>query len=188
MTYLELIREFLKIGLFAIGGGLASLPFLYDISARTGWYSAEDIINMIAISESTPGPIGINMATYVGYLTGGLLGGMVATLAVIAPSVVIIILIARILNKFMENEWVKAAFYGLRPAVAALIVSAFLEVVKVALFNTDLYKETHIFRDLLDWKGIILFTILYYLIRKGKKHPIVYIASSAVIGILLKMA
>ncbi len=188
MIYLQLIREFLKIGLFAIGGGLASLPFLYDISARTGWYTAEDIINMIAISESTPGPIGINMATYVGYLTGGPLGGIVATLAVIAPSIIIIIFIARILEKFMENKWVKAAFYGLRPAVAALIVSAFLEVVKVALLQTEIYEETHSFWDLFDWQGIVLFLILYYLIYKGKKHPIVYIASSAVIGILLKMA
>lgn len=188
MIYWQLFIEFLKIGLFAIGGGLASLPFLYDISERLGWYTTNDVINMIAISESTPGPIGINMATYVGYLTAGPLGGIIATIAVILPSVVIIIIIARILNKFMQNVYVKDAFYGLRPAVTAMIAVAFYEVLRVALLNVDLFKSTGQLANLFDIKGIILFAVMFYLIRKYKKHPIVYIAASAVVGIVLQMA
>lgn len=188
MIYIQLLTEFLKIGMFAIGGGLASLPFLYDISERMGWFTTNDIMNMIAISESTPGPIGINMATYVGYLTGGPLGGIVATLAVIAPSIVIIIIVARMLNQFMQNRWVKAAFYGLRPAVTALIAVAFCEVVRVALLNIPAFEAQGSWAVLFDWKSIILFAILYWLIVKFKKHPIVYIAASALIGVALKMA
>lgn len=187
MIYFQLMREFLKIGLFAIGGGLASLPFLKDISVRMGWFSAEDIIRMIAISESTPGPIGINMATYVGYLTGGPLGGAAATLSVIAPSVVIIILVARILDRFLDNQWVKAAFYGLRPAVTALIAVAFLDVAKVAFLN-DTGAMQQWLPGKIQWGSVGIFLILFALILRYKKHPVVYISASAVLGIICHMA
>ena len=115
--YILLFLEFFKTGLFSIGGGLATLPFLYDIADKYPWFDRAVLADMIAVSESTPGPIGINMATYVGYETGGILGGILATVALVLPSVIIIIIIAKFLNKFNENKIVKSAFYGLRPAV-----------------------------------------------------------------------
>jgi len=116
MIYLKLYYEFLKIGLFAVGGGLATLPFLYSLGDLTGWFSSIDIANMLAISESTPGPIGINMSTYVGYNVAGYFGGIVATLGLVTPSILIIILISHFLDKFKENKFVNDAFYGIRPA------------------------------------------------------------------------
>ncbi len=185
MIYLRLAAEFLKIGLFAIGGGLASIPFLYDMAEQTGWFTGSDIINMIAISESTPGPLGINMATYVGYTVGGPVGGVIATLCTVIPSLITIIAIAGVLNRYSQNGWVKAAFTGIRPAVTALIVSAFLEVAQVA-FIGDGGKSSWMFTAI-EWKGVVLFGIMFFLIRHLKKHPIVYLAASAVIGVLFSM-
>ena len=121
MTLLLLCYEFFKTGLFAIGGGLATLPFLYEISDRYGWFSHADIADMIAISESTPGAIGINMSTYAGYTTGGIMGGILASLSLAAPSVIIILIVARFLEKFRDSRYVNRAFYGLRPASIAMI-------------------------------------------------------------------
>ena len=104
MLYLRLMIEFFKTGLFAIGGGLATLPFLYELSEKTGWFTTTDISNMIAISESTPGPIGINMSTYVGFHTAGLLGGIVTTLSLVLPSIIIIEIISKVLTKFKESK------------------------------------------------------------------------------------
>ena len=115
MLYLRLFFEFFKTGLFAVGGGMATLPFMYDISDRTGWFTHAQLADMIAVSESTPGPIGVNMATYVGFATGGVPGAIVATLGVITPSVIVILIVARILKSFRENVYVDSAFYGLRP-------------------------------------------------------------------------
>ena len=109
-TILQLIFEFFKTGLFAVGGGLATLPFLYDIAEKTGWYTNQDILDLIAISESTPGAIGINMATYVGFLTEGVLGGIIATLALIAPSLIVIIIISKILQQFKNSPTVQGIF------------------------------------------------------------------------------
>lgn len=116
MIYLQLFIEFFKVGLFSIGGGLATLPFLYNISDRLRWYSHMDLANMIAISESTPGPVGVNTATYVGNTVAGILGTVVATAALIVPSIIIIIIISKFLNKFKDSKHVKNVFYGLRPA------------------------------------------------------------------------
>ena len=116
MIYLELFLRFFQTGLFSVGGGLATLPFLYEISNQTHWFSHADIADMIAISESTPGAIGINMSTYAGYITGGIFGGVLATLSLAMPSVIIILIIARLLEKFENNPYVTKAFYGLRPA------------------------------------------------------------------------
>ena len=124
MIYFQLFYEFFKIGLFALGGGLATLPFLYNLAAKYPWFDASMLPNMIAVSESTPGPIGVNMATYAGYSAAGISGGIVATLGLVTPSIIIIMIIAGFLNKFQENLYVKSAFYGLRPAVTALIAIA----------------------------------------------------------------
>ena len=188
MIYLRLFFEFFKTGLFAVGGGMATLPFLYDISARTGWFTHEMLADMIAVSESTPGPIGVNMATYVGYVTAGIPGAVIATLGLITPSVIIILLIARALKAFRENPLVDAGFYGLRPCSVGLIAAAGLLVVKLALFNPALYAESGKLADLFNWKAIVLAAVLLVCTRYIKKlkglHPIVFILASAVVGIV----
>ena len=188
MILLQLFFEFFKTGLFAVGGGMATLPFLYDISARTGWYTTEMLADMIAVSESTPGPIGVNMATYVGYVTAGIPGAIIATLGLITPSVIVILLIARALKAFRENPYVEAAFYGLRPCSVGLIAAAGFLVVKLALFNTELYQASGKLLDLFDFKAIALAAVLLVCTRYVKKlkslHPIFFILASAVVGIV----
>ncbi len=190
MIYLRLFWEFFKTGLFAVGGGMATLPFLYDISARTGWFTAAQLADLIAVSESTPGPIGANMATYVGFTTGGVPGAVIATLGLVTPSVIVIILIARILRQFRQNRYVDAAFYGLRPCSVGLIAAAGLLVVKISLFDVELFQQTGAALDLLRPKAILLAALLLVLtnaVKKTKKlHPIVFILGSAALGVLFK--
>ena len=186
--YLRLFFEFFKTGLFAVGGGMATLPFLYDMANKTGWFSTAQLADMIAVSESTPGPIGVNMATYVGFTTGGVAGSVIATLGLITPSVIIILLIARVLHQFRQNPYVDAAFYGLRPCSVALIAAAGLLVVKIALFDFDLFQESGVFTDLFRPKALLLAALLLILTRwvkpTKKLHPIVFILCSAAAGIL----
>ena len=188
MILLRLFFEFFKTGLFAVGGGMATVPFLYDISARTGWYTTEMLADMIAVSESTPGPIGVNMATYVGFVTAGIPGAIIATLGLITPSIIIILLIARALKAFRENPYVEAGFYGLRPCSVGLIAAAGFLVIKLALFNTELYQASGKLIDLFDFKAIALAAVLLVCTRYVKKlkglHPIFFILASAVVGIV----
>ena len=186
---LILFFEFFKTGLFAVGGGMATLPFLYDMSARhPDWFTTAQLADMIAVSESTPGPIGVNMATYVGFHTAGILGGLVATLGLAAPSVIIILIIARVLKQFRENTYVDAAFYGLRPCSVGLIAAAGLLVVKIALFDFDAYALSGEIADLFKLKALILAAVLLVLTRAVKAtkklHPIVFILGSAIVGVL----
>jgi len=188
-TLARLMFEFCKTGLFSIGGGLATLPFLYDMSRSTGWFSSQDILNLIAISESTPGAVGINMSTYVGYLTSGVLGGILATLSLAAPSVVVIVIIAKFMERFKNSKAVEAVFKGLRPASTGLIVAAGLSVAKMAFM-----KEGFSFPCTLDvwlssfnYLAIALAVVLFFLLRKFKLHPLFYIAGAAVVGCLLQM-
>ena len=185
MIYLQLFWEFLKIGLFAVGGGMATLPFLQDLAEKTGWYSQSLITDMIAISESTPGPIGINMATYVGCNVAGFLGGVVATMGEILPAIVIVVTVSRYLEKFRGSKLVDAAFYALRPAVTGLIAAAGISVVQVAMLHFDLYRQTGVLMDAFDLKKIVFFVVAFAAIKKFKLHPVVYIACAAVVGILL---
>lgn len=187
MIFLNLFYEFFKIGLFALGGGLATLPFLYNLCEKYPWFDPLMLPNMIAVSESTPGPIGVNMATYAGFEAGGLLGGIIATLGLVTPSVIIIIIIANFLNKFTENKYVKSGFYGLRPAVTALIAIAGFEVLKVSLFTFYKFQLSHQLLDLFDLKALILFIIFYFAITKLKLHPIIFIICGALLGILLSL-
>lgn len=186
MIYLQLFWEFLKIGLFAVGGGMATLPFLQRLSESSGWFPQSLITDMIAISESTPGPIGINMATYVGCNVAGVLGGITATLGTILPSIVIVTTVSRYLEKFRGSKIVDSAFYGLRPAVTGLIAAAGISVVQVSMFHMDIYQETGMILDIFDFKKLAFFVIAFAAIKKFKLHPIVYIACAAVIGVLLK--
>lgn len=186
MIYIKLFCVFFKIGLFSVGGGLATLPFLQQLISKYGWITSEELINMIAISESTPGPIGVNTATFVGNNAIGIFGGIIATLGLIAPSIIIILIIAHYFSKFSEEHLVKSAFYGIRPAVAGLIGAAGFEVAKITLFDIDRYFNTNNILDFFDVKSIILFILMLYLINKYKKHPIIYIIGAAAIGIVFK--
>ena len=193
MIYLQLFWEFFKTGLFAVGGGMATLPFLYDISDKTNWFTHAQLADMIAVSESTPGPIGVNMATYVGFLTGGgALGAIVATLGLITPSVIVILIVAAFLKAFRDSKYVAGAFYGLRPASTALITAAGLAVVKISFFDTEVPGDlSHILQGT-RWEAVALAAVLVVLTRYTPKvknwHPIIFIAISAVVGAVFRFA
>ena len=188
ILYLRLFWEFFKTGLFAVGGGMATLPFLNDMGGKTGWFDAGQLADMIAVSESTPGPIGVNMATYVGFTTGGIPGAVISTLGLITPEILIILMIARVLRQFRQNRYVDAAFYGLRPCSLGLIAAAGMLVVRISLFNVELFKESGSFLDLLRLKELLLAALLLVLTRcvkpLKKLHPIVFILVSALVGIV----
>ena len=191
MIFFRLFFEFFRAGLFAVGGGLATIPFLQDIGTRTGWFSSAELTNMIAVSESTPGPMGVNMATYVGFTVAGIPGAVTATLGLICPSIIIIILICQVLQRFRQSRAVDAVFYGLRPASTALITAAGVSVAVVALLNTaawtgSLSSLTAVFR----WKAIVLAAVLLVCthIKKLKGfHPIVWILIAAAAGVVFQM-
>ena len=185
MTYLVLFLEFFKIGLFAVGGGLATLPFLSELAGKYTWFDEAMLGNMIAVSQSTPGPIGINMATYAGFNAAGILGGIIATVGLVTPSVIVIIIVAHVLNKFKKSQVVQAIFYALRPAVAGLIAVAGFGVFKIAVLTLDQFEITHQVVDLLNWKAALLFIVMYFMTTKINKHPIFFIALGAVLGILM---
>lgn len=187
MIYLRLFYEFFKVGLFSIGGGLATIPFLQDLGSRTGWFTAADLADMIAVSESTPGPMGVNMSTYVGFTCGGVPGAVIGVLGLIAPSIIVILIIAIFLKKFRDSKVVESVFTGLRPASTALITSAGLSVAAIALFHTaqaDGAAPSLYFPAVL----IALAVFVCMQIPKLKKiHPILYIALAAVIGIVFRL-
>ena len=178
-----LFYEFFKIGLFAVGGGPATIPYLMDLAEKYDWFTMEDVTNMIAISESTPGPLGLNMATYVGVDALGLLGGAWASIALTIPSIIVIVLVAKFLNNFSQNRWVKAAFYTIRPAVAGLIAAAVYNVFMVSLFVEQEGGKV------LAGKTCLLFVIVFALMnikKLNKLHPVVWLISAAVAGIIFR--
>jgi len=198
MILLRLFWEFFKTGLFAVGGGMATVPFLQDISAKTGWYTSGQLADMIAVSESTPGPLGVNMATYVGYTVGsqqlggvgmGVVGAIVSTLGLIFPSIVVILIIGYFLKRFRDSKLVDSALYGLRPASVALISAAGVDIVLFAILRVDSIYE--IGKASLSWKAAVLALAVFAgtnLVPKLKKiHPIWFIFFSAIAGILLHM-
>lgn len=190
MLYLQLFIEFFLTGLFAVGGGMATIPFLEDISTRTGWFTHAQLADMVAVSESTPGPIGVNMATYVGYLTGGIPGSIIATLGLVLPSVIIILIVAAFLKAFRNSKYVDRVFYGIRPASTALIAAAGVSVLMLCIVDVSAFKISGNIFDLVDPKAIILFVVIWVftnLIKKTKKlHPLVFIAVSALAGLIFK--
>lgn len=185
MIYLQLFYEFFKTGLFAIGGGLVTIPFLAKMGENFGWFTHAELTNMFAISESTPGPIGINMATYVGYKVGGIFGGVIATIGEVAPAIIILMIIAKVLNEFKNSEYVKAAFKGLRPVVFGLVLSAFVSIFTSSVLFLDKYKASGNINDLFDIRTIGIFIVVFLLNRKWKIHPVFYVALSALAGIIL---
>ena len=184
MTYLRLFLEFCRVGLFSVGGGLATIPFLTDLGERTGWFTSGQLADMIAISESTPGPMGVNMATYVGFTSGGVLGGVISTLGLIFPSIVIILVIAQFLQRFRQSKAVDGVFYGLRAASVALITAAMLQVAQIALLHPAQELESALSLSP-DLPAILLAAAIFVCVKftpLKKVHPIFFIIASAVVG------
>lgn len=172
MIYILLFWEFLKIGLFAVGGGLVTVPFLFDLAETYGWFSTAELTDMIAVSQSTPGPMGINMATYAGFKVAGICGALVATLSEVLPSMIVVYFVSKALNKWSENKYVQSVLSAIRPAVMALILYAGWDIAKIAIVD---YKTF----------GVLLFLIIA--MRFYKISAIFYIVISAGIGLLLKI-
>lgn len=163
-TFILLIFEFIKTGLFAVGGGLATIPFLNEMSIKYGWFTSDMLTTMIAVSESTPGAIGINMATYVGYHMFGIIGAIGTTLGLVFPSIVVITIIANMMEKFQDSKLVKDIFNGLKPAVIGLILAACMGIFISSLFNKDYSLKV---------SSVILLILLFFIQNKYKKiHPI----------------
>ena len=185
---LELYLRFFYVGLFSVGGGLATLPFLREMGEKTQWFTPTQLSDLVAVSESTPGPMGINMATYVGYTTAGIPGSLIAVLGEITPAIVIIMLVSRVLLKFRENKYVQWAFYGLRAASVGLIAVSSLSVAQLALFKTDVFTETGNFFAAVNYWALALATVVFVGLRVFKKvHPIVFIALGAAAGIVFHL-
>ena len=185
MNLLLLYAEFFKIGLFAVGGGLATLPFLYEMSSAYNFFSPEDIGNFLAIAQSSPGAIGVNTSAQIGYLAGGVPGVWIAPLGLISPAIIIIMIISRVLSAFKENNTVKAIFRGLRPAAAGLILAAGFGVIALSLYSMEIFRQGGSWYGGIRWKEVILLAALFFLVRKFKKHPMLYIAAAGLAGILL---
>lgn len=184
-VYIILFLEFFKIGLFAIGGGLVTLPFLMELTEKYDWYTMADLSNMIAVSESTPGPIGINMATYAGYQATGVLGGFIATMGLVTPSIIIVLIVAKFLASFKDNSIVQGVFIGIRPAVTGLIAISVLEMFKISLFVEKVEGQGAIFSTKTVILAVVLFIVMSW--KKVKHlHPVIWIIGAAVIGVIFK--
>ncbi len=170
MIYSTLFQEFFKIGLFSFGGGYATIPFLYHLSLEYGWYSIKELTQMIAVASITPGPVGINVATYAGLKTAGILGSLAATTSEMIPSLILVIIVSKLLKRFSENFYVKSILDSLKPISCALLTS-----VAVGLLTPSI-------RDI---KAIILLLVLLLLSWNSKKDPIFYITISGTVGVIL---
>jgi len=181
---LYLLVTFFKIGLFSVGGGLATLPFLFELADNSGgWLTREMIGNMLAVSQSLPGAIGANLSSYTGFYYAGIPGSYVAALSLTAPSVIIIILVARVLQAFKESAVVKSVFSGLRPAAAGLLSAAGFGAITLSLWNA----AAPVWYEYIRWKETLIFALIFFLIVKFKKHPIVYIIAAGTVGVVLKL-
>lgn len=196
---LHLITEFFKAGLFSVGGGLATIPFLKNIADKYDWFDMSELTDMIAISESTPGPIGVNMSTYAGFhsmdqygLAGSLAGAAIATLSLILPSIIVILIISGVLEKFKANPVVQRIFFTLRPASAGLILGAMFDVFLMSLFYTDMTSSMVFTPEYMigcvKWISVVIFAVMLFCVNKFKKlHPIAFIGAGAVLGIVFSL-
>jgi len=186
VIYIQVFYEFFITGLFIFGGGLASIPFFQQMGENYGWFTTVELMDIIAVSEAAPGPIGVNIATYIGYKVAGIPGGVIATFGMVLPSIVIALIIARLLVSFKESTIVKSALYGLRPASLGLIAAAGIAVFCLVVFGTGLRSLTMSHLLAIDYKVIILAAILFFATNKYKKiHPIAFLAISAAAGIFI---
>ena len=178
--YFFLFYEFVKVGFFTFGGGYASLPFLYQMADKYNWYSSSELTQMIAISGITPGPIGLNMATFAGFKTLGIIGAIVASLSLIFPMILITTQVFRFYSKFSENKIVKSILYILRPTSCALICCVGIKLIYNLILKNDLTFKN------IDYFGLALVVFLFLLTLKLKRDPLIYIAIAAIIGIVVK--
>ena len=187
MIYLELFLNFLKIGVVSFGGGYGMIPLIQETFVTKGWLSQEQILNFIAVSESTPGPIAINMATFIGSSQGGILGSFIATLGIVLPSFVIILIIASLAKNLMKFAGVKATLNGIRPTIVGMIFATFVTMFISTVFGIKTIESVFSF----DWKGLVIFTVVviiavaYKLIRKKSLSPIILIIFSGGLGMLM---
>ena len=181
MIYLNLFWTFFKIGAFTFGGGYAMLPLIQAEVINKGWITNTEIINFVAISESTPGPFAINISTYIGMEIGGILGALCATLGVVLPSFIIILIVAKFFQKFKDNKYIKGIMEGLKPAAIGLIGATVIDIAKTTFFNDEL-----VLKNLNATKFYVLFInfSLMLILTFKKLHPIVIICFSAIIGII----
>ncbi|MDD6484602.1 MAG: chromate transporter [Clostridiales bacterium] len=200
-TLLLVYYEFFKVGLFSIGGGLATVPFLKEIAMRYDWFDLDMLSTMIAVAESTPGAIGVNMATYSGFVAGhsagglmaGLVGCVISTLGLISPAIIVITLVSKAYKKFRDNHLVQSGFYGVRPAVTGMIASAGLIIIQAAFLKGSIPAYTGIwtwvreFLGIVDYKAVILFAAAFIALRKIKVHPIWFIVTGGVLGAVFLM-
>jgi chromate transporter len=169
MTYILLAYEFFKIGLFSFGGGFATIPFLYDISTKYGWYTIRELTNMTAVASMTPGPIGINAATYAGLKTAGIWGALIATISEVLPSLILVILLSKLLKRFSDNFYVKSIIETLKPIGCALLLSVAIGIIQP---------------EMNDIKAIILLVAMLVLSWKNKKEPLFYMLIGGIVGII----
>lgn len=184
MTLLQLMLTFFYVGIFTIGGGLVAITLMYGPIVEGGLISSEQFYNMVAISESTPGPIGINMATYIGYQLYGVAGGIATTAATVLPSLLIIMIIARFFNRFQEKPLVKAAFTGLRPATSGMVLVATVQVFVIAILNIPAFRETGQLPQLVRLPPAAFYLLACIVLFKTKISPIAVVAAGALFGIL----
>lgn len=182
-TFLIICGSFFLTGLFAIGGGLAAIPFMQQFFVDKGHIASDLFYNMIAISESTPGPIGVNMATYIGFEKFGIFGGIITTLSLVLPSFVIILVIAKSYSRFQDNIYVKRGLYGIRAAVVGLIASAAYSVLTTTILTTDKFISSPSFFSFFDFRQLAIFAVIFTLYKVFNKHPIWYILFGALCGI-----
>lgn len=168
MIYLKLFLEFFHIGLFSFGGGYATIPFLYHIADVQNWYTTKQLSDMIAVSSITPGPVGVNVATFAGFKTAGILGAAMATASVILPSFIIVIIISKLLEQFKHNKYVQSVIYTLKPAGCGLL----------AAIGVDM------FIDNINLLGMVLLVCLFVASITEKRDPLFYLAVSAVVGLI----
>ena len=181
MTYLSLFLTFLKIGLFTFGGGYAMLPLIREAVTSHGWITEEALVDFIAISESTPGPFAVNIATFIGAKTGGLFGSVCATAGVVLPSFAVILLVARIYDRFRSSSVVKGCMSGLKPAVVGMIAAAFLSVALTVLFPGGLSAAA--FTDVSFYFSFAVFALCAVLAFR-KTHPVAVVGVAAALGLV----
>lgn len=184
MSLWELCLRFLYVGLFTVGGGLATIPLMIQAVVDTGLITEDMFYSMLAVSQSTPGPIGVNLATYIGFENYGVIGGLLVTLSIGLPCFVISSLVSKAYERFSNAKAVRYAFYGIRAAVCGLIASAALGVLKITVFTADAFRASGSVLSLIDWKAALLFAVLYLLVIRFQKHPVLYIALGGLAGFL----
>ncbi|MBE0449587.1 MAG: chromate transporter [Clostridia bacterium] len=184
MTLIAFLFEFFKIGLFTYGGGLAMIPILRAISVNKQWLSESHFTDLIAISQSTPGPIAINMATYIGYREFSYMGAILASLTIIAPAFLLAILLGKFLSKYNRHPFVQAAFVGLKATIIGLIGTSVVQVALVSLYGNEPGRLGRLWVGL-DLKAVAFMLVFYFFIKKYQKHPLIYITIGGLASLLI---